>query len=116
MVRIKSGDLRNKRHKRILQHAKGFRGRASSCYRLSIPRVYKSMQYAYKSRKLLKRDTKSLFISRIGAGIRMVSDTLNYSQFMGLLSENQFLLNRKVLSDISTTEPNTFRDLVFINK
>ena len=70
MVRIKTGYIRKDKHKKLLNQTKGFRGRASSCYRLGLPRVYKSLQYKYSSRKLMKRRLNEQFITKINAAIR----------------------------------------------
>lgn len=90
--------------------AKGYRGRAKNCFRVAIEKVEKAMQYAYRDRKVRKRDFRSLWIQRINAAVR--EHGLIYSRFISGLKAAQIDLDRKVLSDLAIREPETFGKIV----
>lgn len=71
MARVKRGVTAKKRHKKVLKLAKGFRGRAKSCYRIALTRVERSLQYAYRDRRNKKRDLRAIWIQRINAAARL---------------------------------------------
>jgi large subunit ribosomal protein L20 len=110
MARVKRGVTAHARHKKILDLAKGYRGRGSKAYRVAIEKVEKGLQYAYRDRRNKKREFRSLWIQRINAGARMHG--LTYSQFMDGLKKAAIEVDRKVLSDIAAQEPDSFRLLV----
>ena len=110
MARVKRGVTAHARHKKILDLAKGYRGRGSKAYRVAIEKVEKGLQYAYRDRRNKKREFRSLWIQRINAGARM--NGLTYSQFMDGLKKAGIEVDRKVLSDIAAQEPDSFRLLV----
>jgi large subunit ribosomal protein L20 len=110
MARVKRGVTAHARHKKILDLAKGYRGRGSKAYRVAIEKVEKGLQYAYRDRRNKKREFRSLWIQRINAGARMHG--LTYSQFMDGLKKAGIEVDRKVLSDIAAQEPDSFRLLV----
>ena len=110
MARVKRGVTAHARHKKILDLAKGYRGRGSTAYRVAIEKVEKGLQYAYRDRRNKKREFRSLWIQRINAGSRMHG--LTYSQFMDGLKKAGIEVDRKVLSDIAAQEPDSFRLLV----
>ena len=110
MARVKRGVTTHARHKKILKLAKGYRGRASTCFRVAIEKVEKALRYAYRDRRARKRDFRSLWIQRINAGARQHG--LTYSRFMNGLKLAGITLDRKVLSDIATREPDAFKALV----
>lgn len=95
--------------KKILKLAKGFRGRAHSCITIARGRVEKALQYQYRSRRLKKRDFRSLWIQQINAAVRGYG--LKYSTFMCDLVRQNIGVNRKMLSELATCEPFTFRAL-----
>jgi len=95
------------RHKKILNLAKGYRGRGSTAYRIAIERVEKALQYAYRDRRNRKRDFRALWIQRINAGAR--EHGLTYSQFMHGIKLAGLDLDRKVLSDLAIREPEAFQ-------
>ena len=111
MVRIKTGYIRKDKHKKLLNQTKGFRGRASSCYRLGLPRVYKSLQYKYRSRKLMKRRLNEQFITKINAAIRELDNFKGYNQFYYHLNQQNCMINRKILATLSISEPISFKYL-----
>lgn len=110
MARVKRGVTAHARHKKILDLAKGYRGRGSKAYRVAIEKVEKGLQYAYRDRRNKKREFRSLWIQRINAGARL--NGLTYSQFMDGLKKSGIEVDRKVLSDIAAQEPDSFRLLV----
>jgi large subunit ribosomal protein L20 len=94
------------KHKKFLKMAKGFRGRGKNCYRIAKPRVDKSLQYAYISRRLRKRDQRKLWIQQINAGARQ-NDT-KYSHLINGLAHANVSLDRKSLSELAQFEPYSF--------
>ena len=110
MSRVKSGVVTKARHKKIIKSAKGFYGRRKNTFRVANQAVEKAGQYAYRDRKVRKRDFKSLWIQRINAGCRLHG--LKYSQFINGLKKINLNLNRKVLSDLATNEPKVFKKIV----
>jgi len=110
MARVKRGVTAHARHKKILDLAKGYRGRGSKAYRVAIEKVEKGLQYAYRDRRNKKREFRGLWIQRINAGARL--NGLTYSQFMDGLKKAHIEVDRKVLSDIAAQEPDSFKLLV----
>ena len=110
MARVKRGVTTHARHKKILKLAKGYRGRASTCFRVAIEKVEKALRYAYRDRRARKRNFRALWIQRINAGARM--NGMTYSRFMDGLKKAGIALDRKVLSDIAAREPEAFASLV----
>ena len=107
MARVKRGVTTHARHKKILDLAKGYRGRGSTAYRVAIEKVEKALRYAYRDRRNRKRDFRALWIQRINAGARQHG--LTYSQFMHGIKLAGLDLDRKVLSDIAIREPEAFQ-------
>jgi len=110
MARVKRGVTTHARHKKILDLAKGYRGRGSTAYRVAIEKVEKALRYAYRDRRNRKRDFRALWIQRINAGAR--EHGLTYSQFMHGIKLAGLDLDRKVLSDIAVREPQAFEAIV----
>ena len=109
MARVKRGVTTHARHKKVLELAKGYRGRGSTAYRVAIEKVEKALRYAYRDRRNRKRDFRALWIQRINAGARQHG--LTYSQFMHGLKLAGLDLDRKVLSDIAIREPEAFQTI-----
>jgi large subunit ribosomal protein L20 len=107
VARVKRGVTSHARHKKVLALAKGYRGRGSTAYRVAIEKVEKALRYAYRDRRNRKRDFRALWIQRINAGARQHG--LTYSQFMHGIKLAGIDLDRKVLSDIATREPEAFQ-------
>jgi len=107
MARVKRGVTTHARHKKILDLAKGYRGRGSTAYRIAIEKVEKALRYAYRDRRNRKREFRALWIQRINAGAR--EQGLTYSQFMHGIKLAGLDLDRKVLSDIAIREPEAFQ-------
>jgi large subunit ribosomal protein L20 len=110
MARVKRGVIAHARHKKILNLAKGYRGRANSSYRIAIEKVEKGLQYAYRDRRNKKRSFRGLWIQRINAGAR--AHGLRYSEFINGLKLAGIELDRKIVSDLAITEPAAFKSLV----
>jgi large subunit ribosomal protein L20 len=109
LARVKRGVTTHARHKKVLDLAKGYRGRGSTAYRIAIEKVEKALQYAYRDRRNRKRDFRALWIQRINAGAR--EHGLTYSQFMHGLKLAGLDLDRKVLTDMAIREPEAFQAL-----
>jgi len=110
MARVKRGVTTHARHKKVLDLAKGYRGRGSKAYRVAIEKVEKGLRYAYRDRRNKKREFRGLWIQRINAGARLHG--LTYSQFMDGLKKAAIEVDRKGLSDIAAQEPDSFKLLV----
>jgi large subunit ribosomal protein L20 len=107
MPRIKRGVTARKRHKKVLKQAKGYFGRRKNVWTVAKNAVDKAMLYAYRDRKVNKRNFRSLWITRINAGARI--NGMSYSQFMGKVKANNIELNRKVLADLAMNYPDAFK-------
>src|ERR1700749_1459327 len=100
MARVKRGVTTHARHKKVLDLAKGYRGRGSKAYRIAIEKVEKALRYAYRDRRNKKRDFRGLWIQRINAGARI--NGLTYSQLIHGLKVAGIDLDRKILSAPAT--------------
>jgi large subunit ribosomal protein L20 len=109
MPRVKRGNHRLQRRKKILELAKGYRLTKSKLYRQAKESVERGLNFAYTGRKLKKRDFRSLWIVRIGAAAR--SNGLSYSQFMHGIKLAGVELDRKTLADLAVHEPAAFAAL-----
>lgn len=110
MSRIKRGTVTKKRHKRLLKQTKGFWGQRKNIYKRAKETLMRAWAYAFKGRKLKKRDMRALFITRITAGARLHGSS--YSAFMHGLKVADVQLNRKMLSQMAIYEPDAFGQLV----
>ncbi len=110
MSRVKRGVTKHARHKKVLEQAKGFRGRRKNTFRIANQAVEKAGQYAYIGRKLKKRQFRALWIQRINAAAR--EHGLTYGRFMEGLKNAGIDLDRKVLADMAGNEPEAFKALV----
>ena len=110
MARVKRGVTKHARHKKVIDRAKGARGRQKNTFRAAKQRVDKNMQYAYRDRRTRKRAFRSLWIQRINAAVR--EHGLTYSQFVNGMKKAGIEIDRKVLSDIAVREPGAFKALV----
>ncbi|MDH3709863.1 MAG: 50S ribosomal protein L20 [Cyclobacteriaceae bacterium] len=98
------------RRKKILKSAKGYWGRRKNVYTIAKNAVEKGMQYAYRDRRVKKREFRKLWILRINAGAR--EHGLSYSQLIGGLKKANIDLNRKVLADLAMNHPEAFKAVV----
>ena len=99
MARVKRGVTTHARHKKVLKQSKGFVGRSSTSYRIALERLEKSLQYAYRDRRVKKREFRALWIQRINAAVR--EHGMTYSQFIAALKQANIELDRKVLAAIA---------------
>jgi large subunit ribosomal protein L20 len=104
----------HKRHKKILKLAKGYRGAKSRLYRVANQQVMKSLIYAYRDRKVRKRDFRKLWIARINAAARM--NGISYSRLMNGLKLAGIEINRKLLADMAVNDAISFGRLVEMAK
>lgn len=110
MARVKRGVTKHARHKKVIDKAKGYRGRSKNCFRTATQAVDKAGQYAYRDRRNKKRNFRALWIQRINAGARQHG--MIYSQFMSGLKHAGLDLDRKVLSELAISEPAAFKSIV----
>jgi large subunit ribosomal protein L20 len=106
MPRVKRGVIARARHKKVLNAAKGYRGRRKNVYRVAKEAVMKAGQYAYRDRRQKKRQFRSLWIARINAGSRECG--LTYSRFMNGLKKAAIEVDRKVLADLAVFDKVAF--------
>ena len=106
MARIKGAVTTRRRRKKVLKLAKGYWGAKSKLFRTANQAVMKSLQYAYISRRLKKRDFRRLWITRISAAAK--ANGLNYSRFMYGLKKLNVSLNRKMLSEMAIHDKEAF--------
>lgn len=109
-MRAVDGTKRKDRRKKVLKQAKGYWGRRGTNNRIARAAVMKAGVYAYRDRKVRKRDFRALWISRINAAVR--AEGMTYSQFMKALKMMNIDINRKVLSNMAIEDKNSFTLLV----
>lgn len=109
MSRVKRGVTARRRHKKILDLAKGYRGRRKNVYRVAKQAVIKAGQYAYRDRRQRKRQFRALWIARINAAAR--PHGLSYSRFIDGLKKAGVELDRKVLADLAIFNESAFARL-----
>ena len=110
MSRVKRGVTAHARHKKVLKLAKGYVGRSNNAYRPALERVEKALQYAYRDRRVKKREFRGLWIQRINAAVR--EHGLTYGRFIDGLNKAGIEVDRKVLSDMAIHETAAFGALV----
>ena len=110
MSRVKRGVTARAAHKKVLDLAKGYRGRSKNVFRAAVEKVEKGLQYAYRDRRAKKRNFRALWIQRLNAAVR--EHGMTYSQFMHGAKKAGIELDRKVMSDIAAQEPEAFKALV----
>ncbi len=98
------------RRKKVLKATKGYFGRGKNVWTVAKNKYEKGLQYAYRDRKVKKREFRKLWIQRINAGARQHG--ISYSQLMGLLKKAEIELNRKVLADLAMNHPEAFQAVV----
>ncbi len=114
MTRVKRGVIAKRRHKKILDLAKGYRGRRGNVYRVAKEAVMKAGQYAYRDRRQRKRQFRNLWIVRINAACRELG--LPYSKFINGLDIANVSVDRKVLADLAVHDKLAFAKFVEIAK
>lgn len=106
MARVVNSVASRKRRKKVLKLAKGYFGSKHLLYRTANEQVMRSLRYAYRDRKQLKREMRKLWIARINAAARM--NDLSYSKLMHGLNLANITINRKMLSEIAIHDPKAF--------
>jgi large subunit ribosomal protein L20 len=114
MPRSKTSTIRHRRHQKVLERTKGFRGANNRLYKHAKEADLHAGQYAYVGRKLRKRDFRSLWILRINAAVRMIDETLKYSTFIRQLKQAQISLDRRSLAEIAARDFGTFKKIVSV--
>jgi large subunit ribosomal protein L20 len=109
MPRVKRGVTAHARHKKVLAQAKGFRARRKNVFRVAKQAVMKAGQYAYRDRRVRKREFRALWIARINAAARECG--MSYSAFMNGLKKAAIEIDRKVLADIAVVDKPAFAKL-----
>jgi large subunit ribosomal protein L20 len=105
-MRVKRGYKARRRRKKILKLAKGFRGGRSKLFRTAADAVDKALMYAYRDRRVRKRDFRRLWIARINAAARM--NNISYSKLIHGLKLANIEIDRKVLADLAISDPSAF--------
>ena len=108
MSRTKGGTVTHRRHKKVLDAAKGYYDRRSRTFKVARQAVDKANQYATRDRKVRKRNFRALWIQRINAAVRAFDESLTYSKFINGLSKAGIEVDRKVLADLAVHEPEAF--------
>ena len=108
-MRIKRGFKARKRRNKVLKLAKGFRGGRSKLFRTAADAVDKALMYAYRDRRVRKRDFRRLWILRINAATRM--NDMSYSKFIHGLKVANIELDRKVLAELAISDPLAFTQI-----
>ncbi|NOY69421.1 MAG: 50S ribosomal protein L20 [Deltaproteobacteria bacterium] len=108
-MRIKRGFKARRRRNKVLKLARGFRGGRSKLFRTAADALDKALMYAYRDRKVRKREFRKLWIARINAGARM--NSLSYSKLINGLKKAGIIIDRKVLADLAVSDPNAFSRL-----
>jgi large subunit ribosomal protein L20 len=113
-MRVKGGIVTRRRHKKILKMTKGQWGTRSTLFRRANESMMKSYWYAYRDRRVRRREFRRLWIARINAGSR--ANGMSYSQFIHGLKKADVQLDRKVLADLAVRNPEAFSQVVEVAK
>ena len=114
MARVKTAIITRKKHKKVLNRAKGYYGAKHYRFRMAKQAVMKSGMYAYVGRKDKKSNFRKLWIARINAAARM--NGITYSKLIAGLKKANVVVNRKMLADLAITDPKAFTEIVEIAK
>jgi large subunit ribosomal protein L20 len=109
-MRVKTGVVRRRRHKKILKLAKGFYSGRRKHFRKAKEQIERSLVYAFRDRKYRKRDFRRLWITRINAACRL--NDISYSRFINALNKANIELDRKILADMAMNDPEAFASVV----
>ena len=109
-MRIVRGNVSRKRHKKILKLAKGFIGARSRIFKVANIAVMKALKYAYRDRRMTKRNMRRLWIVRINAAVR--EQGMSYSRFVNACKKADILVNRKMLAELAVNDPEAFTVVV----
>ncbi len=114
MARVSRGTTTHARHRKVIKAAKGYYGRRKNTFKVAKQAVDKARQYAYRDRRVRKREFRALWIQRINAAARVHGVT--YSTLMGGLIKAGVEVDRKMLADLTVHEPTAFAELVAISQ
>lgn len=109
-MRVKRGIVSRRKHKKLLEFTKGYRGTKSRLIRVAHEAALHAGEYAFHGRKRKKRDFRRLWITRIGEASKQ--EGLSYSVFMNNLKKAKIDLDRKILSDLIVNDINAFKHIV----
>ncbi len=109
MPRVKRGVTAHARHKKVIEQAKGYRGRRKNVFRVAKQAVTKAAQYAYRDRRVRKREFRALWIARINAAAR--EHGLSYSRLINGLSKSEIEIDRKILAELAVNDKAAFAAL-----
>ncbi len=110
MPRARGGFKTRKRHKKVLKMTEGFRNSASRSYSKAYEALTRSLKYAFRDRKVKKRDFRGLWVQRINGAARNHATT--YSKLMAGLKASGVQLDRKILADLAMNDPKAFESIV----
>ena len=110
MPRVTKSNTARSRHKKVLKATKGHYGARSRLFKTAKQSNIKSMQYAFRDRKMKKRSFRSLWISRINSASRELG--VSYSQLINGLTKNNIIIDRKILSDLAINDISAFKKIV----
>ncbi len=113
-MRVKTGTVRHRRHKKLLKQARGFYSGRRKHFRKAKEQLERSLVYAYRDRRQKKRDFRKLWIVRINAAARL--NGMNYSTFMHGLKRANIELDRKILADMAMNAPESFTKVADASK
>jgi large subunit ribosomal protein L20 len=111
MPRATNAPASRERRKRVVQKAKGYRGRRSKLFRYAKDATMKGQYWSYRDRKVRKRDFRHLWVARINAALRSTFD-MTYSRFIEAMKNAKVEIDRKVLADLAVNEPAAFAAIV----
>lgn len=110
MTRVKRGTTSKRKHKKVLESTKGYRGTKRKLIKVAKEASLHAGDYAYHGRKRKKRDMRRLWIVRISEAVK--KEGLSYSKFINKLQKGNIKLDRKILSDLVLNDPSTFKQIV----
>ncbi|MEE8483960.1 MAG: 50S ribosomal protein L20 [Nitrospinota bacterium] len=110
MPRVKGGPASRQRRKKVLKQAKGYSGSRHSLFKIAKPTVLRALSFAFRDRRVKKREFRRLWIVRLNAAVR--AEGISYSQFINGLKKAGIELDRKILADLAVNEPMAFGHIV----
>jgi len=110
MVRVKGGVQAQKRKRKIIKQAKGFKWTRNRCFRAAKQALMKAWSYAYRDRKVRKREKRQLWQIQIGSVCR--ANGMSYSKFMGELKKKNVEIDRKILAELANNNPEIFNEIL----
>lgn len=113
-MRVKRGVVSRRKHNKVLQLAKGYRGSRSKLVRTAKAAILQAGQYSFQGRKNRKQDFRTLWITRIGEAVKLQG--MSYSVFINKLLKAQIKLDRKILADLVVNDPEAFTSVVELAK